>query len=105
MRLVAKALLPVSILALAALPALAQPVISAKSGVVSYVIGRVLVNDQEIKPSETKVTEIKENGVLRTEEGRAEVLRTFDVAALKAAAAVHRVNEVVRNLATVKDSI
>src|SRR5437867_3223998 len=77
MKLVAKSLLSVSVLALAALPALAQPVISAKSGVVSYVIGRVLVNDQEIKPSETKLTEVKENGVLRTEEGRAEVLLTL----------------------------
>ena len=77
MKLVAKSLLSVSALALAALPALAQSVISAKSGMVSYVIGRVLVNDQEIRPSETKVTEIKENGVLRTEEGRAEVLLTM----------------------------
>ena len=59
------------------IPALAQPVISAKSGVVSYVIGKVMVGDQEVKPSETKITEIKENAVLRTEEGRAEVLLTL----------------------------
>jgi hypothetical protein len=77
MKLVAKSLLSISVLALAALPALAQSVISAKSGVVSYVIGRVLVNDQEIKNSETKGTEIKEGGVLRTEEGRAEILLTL----------------------------
>lgn len=67
----------VALLALGALPGLAQPVISAKSGVVSYVIGKVTVGDQEVKPSETKVTEIKENGILRTEEGRAEVLLTL----------------------------
>lgn len=64
-------------LALGAIPALAQPVISAKSGVVSYVVGRVLVGDEEVKPSETKLAEVKENAILRTEEGRAEVLLTL----------------------------
>jgi hypothetical protein len=59
------------------LPALAQPVISAKSGVVSYVIGKVMVGDEEVKRSETKMTEVKENAILRTEEGRAETLLTL----------------------------
>ena len=68
--------LSVAVLALGALPALAQPVISAKSGVVSYVIGKVMVGDEVVKQSETKFTEIKENAILRTEEGRAEVLLT-----------------------------
>jgi hypothetical protein len=72
-----KPVLSVAVLALGALPALAQPVISAKSGVVSYVIGKVMVGDQEVKPSETKLTEVKENTVLRTEDGRAEVLLTL----------------------------
>jgi hypothetical protein len=72
-----KASLSVAVLALGAIPALAQPVISAKSGVVSYVIGKVMVGDQEVKPSETKMTEVKENAILRTEEGRAEVLLTL----------------------------
>ena len=66
-----------AMLAFAAVPALAQSVISAKSGVVSYVIGTVKVDGQEVKASETKVTEMKENGLLRTEEGRAEVLLTL----------------------------
>ena len=66
-----------AMLAFAAFPALAQPVISAKSGVVSYVIGTVKVDGQEVKSSETKITEMKENGVLKTEEGRAEVLLTL----------------------------
>jgi len=74
MKPVWKASLSVAVLALGALPALAQPVISAKSGVVSYVIGKVMVGDQEVKPSETKFTEVKENTILRTEDGRAEVL-------------------------------
>ena len=43
------AFLSVSILALGALPAHAQPVISAKSGVVSYVIGKVMVGDEAVK--------------------------------------------------------
>src|ERR1035438_802488 len=77
MKPVWNAVLSVAVLALGALPALAQPVISAKSGVVSYVIGKVMVGDQEIKPSETKLTEVKENAVLRTEDGRAEVLLTL----------------------------
>jgi hypothetical protein len=77
MKLVSKASLLVAALALGAIPALAQPVISAKSGVVSYVIGKVLVGDQVVQPSETKLTEVKENAILRTEEGRAEVLLTL----------------------------
>jgi hypothetical protein len=71
-----KASLSAAVLALCALPALAQPVISAKSGVVSYVQGTVMLGDEVVKPSETKFTEMKENSVLRTEEGRAEVLLT-----------------------------
>ena len=77
MKPVWKVALSVAVLALAALPALAQPVISAKSGVVSYVVGTVKVGDEVVKPSETKLTEVKENAVLRTEEGRAEVLLTL----------------------------
>jgi hypothetical protein len=71
-----KASLSVAVLALGALPALAQPVISAKSGVVSYVQGTVMVGGELVTPSETKFPEMKENSVLRTEEGRAEVLLT-----------------------------
>ena len=71
-----KASLSVAVLALGALPALAQPVISAKSGVVSYVQGTVTVGGVVVKPSETKFPEVKENEILRTEEGRAEVLLT-----------------------------
>jgi hypothetical protein len=77
MKPVWKVSLAVAVFALAALPALAQPVISAKSGVVSYVIGTVKVGDEVVKPSESKLTEVKENAVLRTEEGRAEVLLTL----------------------------
>jgi hypothetical protein len=71
-----KASLSAAVLALGALPALAQPVISAKSGVVSYVQGTVMVGGEVVKPSETKFPEMKENSILLTEEGRAEVLLT-----------------------------
>lgn len=59
-----------------AMPASAQPVVSAKSGLVSYVEGKVFVGDQEVRPSLTSFPEIKENTVLRTTEGRAEILLT-----------------------------
>jgi hypothetical protein len=72
-----KATLSVAVLTLGAIPVLAQPIISAKSGVVSYVMGKVTVDGRVVEPSETKLTEIKENGILRTEEGRAEVLLTL----------------------------
>src|SRR5260370_7775355 len=67
----------VAVLGLSAIPALAQSVISAKSGVGSYVNGKVMVGDQVVEPSETKLTEVKENAVLRTEDGRAEGLLTL----------------------------
>jgi hypothetical protein len=72
-----KATLSVAVLTLGSIPVLAQPIISAKSGVVSYVMGKVTVDGQVVEPSETKLTDIKENGMLRTEEGRAEVLLTL----------------------------
>jgi hypothetical protein len=77
MQPIRKATLSVAVLTLGAIPALAQPIISAKSGVVSYVMGKVTVGEQVVEPSETKLTEIKENAILRTGEGRAEVLLTL----------------------------
>jgi hypothetical protein len=64
----------VAILALGAVSASAQPVISAKSGLVAYVEGKVFVGDQPVQPSLTSFPDVKENVVLRTEEGRAEIL-------------------------------
>jgi hypothetical protein len=64
----------VAILALGAVSASAQPVISAKSGLVAYVEGKVFVGDQPVQASLTSFPDVKENMVLRTEEGRAEVL-------------------------------
>jgi hypothetical protein len=70
---------PLVLLALAALPMAAQPVISAKSGVVSYTEGAVKLADQTVEATATNFPEVKENAVLRTEEGRAEVLLTMGV--------------------------
>jgi hypothetical protein len=65
-----------AILALSAIPALAQPVISAKSGLISYVEGKVYLGDQLVEPSPTHFPDVKENAVVRTAQGRAEVLLT-----------------------------
>jgi hypothetical protein len=65
------------VFALGALPgssAWAQSVISAHSGLVHYVEGRVLLGDKEIDPKVGEFPEIKNNQVLKAEEGRAEVL-------------------------------
>jgi hypothetical protein len=63
-------------MALTSLPAMAQMVVSAKSGVVNFTEGTVLLNDQAVESSITKYPEMKENAILRTEAGRAEVLLT-----------------------------
>ena len=66
--------LTAAVLALGAIPACAQPVISAKSGLVAYVQGEVFLGDQPVESSLTSFPEVKEKMVLRTAEGRAEVL-------------------------------
>jgi hypothetical protein len=64
-------------LAVAAMPvASAQSVISARSGLVHYVEGRVFLNDQLIEPKFGEFPQLKENQELRNEDGRAEVLLT-----------------------------
>jgi hypothetical protein len=52
----------------------AQPVIGAKAGLVSYVLGRVSVDGRTVQFSGTRYPEVKENSVLRTGRGLAEVL-------------------------------
>ncbi|MFB3828606.1 MAG: hypothetical protein ACE15B_17690 [Bryobacteraceae bacterium] len=71
-----RALLLVSVFALASAAALAQQVISAKSGLIHYTEGRVFVGDQAIESKAGVFPEIKENATLRTQLGRAEVLLT-----------------------------
>jgi hypothetical protein len=50
------------------------PIISAKSGVIAGVEGKVLLNNEEVQQSVTHFPEVKENAVLRTEDGRVEVM-------------------------------
>lgn len=68
--------LSVGIAALSAISVPAQPVISAKAGTIAKAEGQVYLGDQLVEDSLTKFLDIKENGVVRTEEGRAEVLLT-----------------------------
>jgi len=70
------ALLLAVLVALSAFSASAQPVISAKSGVIAYIEGKVFLGDQAIEYSVTRFPDIKENQVVRTEDGRAEILLT-----------------------------
>lgn len=63
-----------AILAIAVIPASAQPIISAKSGVIAGVEGKVLIDGAEVKDSVTHFAEVKEGSVLRTEDGRVELM-------------------------------
>jgi hypothetical protein len=55
---------------------LAQQVISAHSGVVQYVEGDVTVGGEIINPKAGQFPSLKQNDVLKTEQGRAEILLT-----------------------------
>jgi hypothetical protein len=63
-------------LAAGSVAALAQSVISARSGLIHYVEGQVYLGDQPVETKFGSFPEVKENGQLRTEDGRAEVLLT-----------------------------
>ena len=66
--------LAITMLALVMATASAQPIISAKSGVIAGMEGKVFLDDQALESSVTHFPDMKENSVLRTEDGRAEVL-------------------------------
>jgi hypothetical protein len=59
--------------------ALAQHVISAKSGLIHYTEGKVLLAGEPIAPKATEFPEVKVGQELRTELGRAEILLTPSV--------------------------
>jgi hypothetical protein len=65
-----------AVLALGIGPAMAQPVTSAKAGAVAYLEGKVYLENERLEFSTVHFPQIKENGTLRTEDGRAEVLLT-----------------------------
>ncbi len=68
------AILAIAMLALVVVTASAQPIISAKSGVIAGLEGKVFLDNQALESSVTHFPDMKENSVLRTEDGRAEVL-------------------------------
>src|SRR5579863_3581855 len=68
--------LGVTVGAMAVSTASSQTVISAKSGLIHYVEGRVYLGDQLIETKFGQFPDLKENAQLRTAEGRAEVLLT-----------------------------
>src|ERR1700691_1875481 len=61
---------------LVGLPALAQSVISAHSGLIHFADGSVFLDDQRVEQKTGKFDQMKNGSELRTEEGRAEVLLT-----------------------------
>jgi hypothetical protein len=52
----------------------AQPVTTAKAGLVSFTMGTVYIDNQPVRRSPTHFPTVKENSTVRTENGRAEVL-------------------------------
>jgi hypothetical protein len=69
-----RSLSTVAILALAAVSASAQPIVSAKSGVIASAEGKVLIDNAEVQDSVTHFPEVKEGAVLRTDDGRVELM-------------------------------
>ncbi|MGO9262485.1 MAG: hypothetical protein ACLQU1_40315 [Bryobacteraceae bacterium] len=63
-----------AVLALAVVQASAQPVVAAKSGTISLADGQVFLDDKLLELQPGQFPDMKEKSVLRTEEGRAEVL-------------------------------
>jgi hypothetical protein len=74
MRLLRFLILTSIVLAFVAMTVSAQPIISAKSGVIACEEGTVFLDNQALEASVTHFPSMPENSVLRTEEGRAEVL-------------------------------
>lgn len=64
----------VAILAFAAVSASAQPILSAKSGVIANAEGKVFIDKMEVEQSVTHFPEVKEGSLLRTEDGRVELM-------------------------------
>jgi hypothetical protein len=66
----------ISVLLLSTGALMAQSVISAKSGLIHYVEGDVTVDDQAVEMKNSQFPDMKAGQVLKTEDGRAEVLLT-----------------------------
>jgi hypothetical protein len=62
------------LVALAGFPAYAQSVVSAQAGLVHYTEGRVFVADRAVQSRAGQFAQMQDGDVLRTEEGRTEIL-------------------------------
>lgn len=62
------------LLAMISLPLPGQSVIPAKAGLISYIEGKVFVDDRVVEASDAHWAGVRENEAMRTERGRAEVL-------------------------------
>jgi hypothetical protein len=62
------------LVALSVTSAPAQSVISARSGMINYSEGQVLVNDRDVVVTSSRFPQVREQDVLSTKEGRVEVL-------------------------------
>ena len=76
MKPTAIAILAGALLAITATPGRAQYVVSAKSGTINLTEGQVQMDGQKVDAAIARYPAIKEASVLRTEDGRAEVLLT-----------------------------
>jgi hypothetical protein len=76
MKPIGTSLLAGALLALTATSGLAQRVVSARSGTVNLTEGAVQLDGRKLESSITRYPEVKEGSVLRTDDGRAEVLLT-----------------------------
>jgi hypothetical protein len=63
-----------AILAFAVVSASAQPIVSAKSGVIANAEGDVFIDGAEVQQSATHFPEVKEGSILRTDDGRVELM-------------------------------
>lgn len=70
-------LIPAVVVLCAVAPlATAQTVVSARSGTVHYIEGKVLIEDKAVEMKFGQFPEVRKGQVLRTEEGRAEIILT-----------------------------
>ena len=75
-RMFCRSLLPLAITPFVWLSASAQPVISARAGLIQLTDGSVFLDDQRLEQRAAKFDQMKEGSELRTQDGRAEVLLT-----------------------------
>ena len=69
-------LLSLSVVTFVSLPTFAQPVISARAGLIQLTDGSVFLDNQRLEPRAARFPQMEDGSELRTENGRAEILLT-----------------------------